>query len=138
MPGTAQAPGPETPSLAAWQDAYISAYGALPALPFVAESYDAAMVLLLAIEAAGSTDGTAIRDALPIVSSPGGEIVIAGEAGVAAGLAALRNGSDIDYEGAATTLDWNEVGDVTSGYIGIWQYADGGIEEVEQIPFSLE
>ena len=138
MPGTAQAPGPETPSLAAWQDAYISAYGALPALPFVAESYDAAMVLLLAIEAAGSTDGAAIRDALPIVSSPGGEIVIAGEAGVAAGLAALRNGSDIDYEGAATTLDWNEVGDVTSGYIGIWQYADGGIEEVEQIPFSLE
>ncbi len=138
MPGTAQAPGPETPSLAAWQDAYISAYGALPALPFVAESYDAAMVLLLAIEAAGSTDGAAIRDALPIVSSPGGEIVIAGEAGVAAGLAALRNGSDIDYEGAATTLDWNEVGDVTSGYIGIWRYADGGIEEVEQIPFSLE
>ena len=138
MPGTAQAPGPETPSLAAWQDAYISAYGALPALPFVAESYDAAMVLLLAIEAAGSTDGIAIRDALPIVSSPGGEIVIAGEAGVAAGLAALRNGSDIDYEGAATTLDWNEVGDVTSGYIGIWRYADGGIEEVEQIPFSLE
>lgn len=138
MPGTAQAPGPETPSLAAWQDAYISAYGALPALPFVAESYDAAMVLLLAIEAAGSTDGAAIRDALPIVSSPGGEIVIAGEAGVAAGLAALRNGSDIDYEGAATTLNWNAVGDVTSGYIGIWQYADGGIEEVEQIPFSLE
>lgn len=138
MPGTAQAPGPETPSLAAWQDAYISAYGALPALPFVAESYDAAMVLLLAIEAAGSTDGAAIRDALPIVSSPGGEIVIAGEAGVAAGLAALRNGSDIDYEGAATTLNWNEVGDVTSGYIGIWRYADGGIEEVEQIPFSLE
>ena len=138
MPGTAQAPGPETPSLAAWQDAYISAYGALPALPFVAESYDAAMVLMLAIEAAGSTDGAAIRDALSIVSSPGGEIVIAGEAGAAAGLAALRNGSDIDYEGAATTLDWDAVGDVTSGYIGIWRYADGGIEEVEQIPFTLE
>ena len=138
MPGTAQAPGPETPSLAAWQDAYISAFGALPALPFVAESYDAAMVLMLAIEAAGSTDGAAIRDALSIVSSPGGEIVIAGEAGAAAGLAALRSGLDIDYEGAATTLDWNEVGDVTSGYIGIWQYADGGIEELEQIPFTLE
>ena len=138
MPGTAQAPGPETPSLAAWQDAYISAFGALPALPFVAESYDAAMVLMLAIEAAGSTDGAAIRDALSIVSSPGGEIVIAGEAGAAAGLAALRSGLDIDYEGAATTLDWNEVGDVTSGYIGIWQYAEGGIEELEQIPFTLE
>lgn len=138
MKGTAQAPGPETPSLAAWQDAYRNAYGDLPALPFVAESYDAAMVLMLAIEAAGSTDGAAIRDALPMVSSPGGEIVIAGSAGVAAGLTALRAGSDINYEGAATTLDWNAVGDVTSGYIGIWQYAGGGIEELEVIPFSLD
>ena len=138
MPGTAQAPGPETPSLAAWQDAYISVHGELPALPFVAESYDAAMVLMLAIEAAGSTDGAAIRDALPIVSSPGGETVIAGAAGVAAGLEILRNGGDIDYEGAATTLNWNAAGDVTSGYIGIWQYTDDGIAEVRQVAFSLD
>ena len=138
MPGTAQAPGPETPSLAAWQDAYIRVYGELPALPFVAESYDATMVLMLAIEAAGSTDGAAIRDALPIVSSPGGETVIAGAAGVAAGLEILRNGGDIDYEGAATTLNWNAAGDVTSGYIGIWQYTDDGIAEVRQVAFSLD
>ena len=140
MRGTAQAPGPETPSLAAWQDAYISAYGDLPALPFVAESYDAAMVLLLAIEAAGSTEGTAIRDALPLVSSPGGDVVIAGAPGVAAGLAIIRGGGDINYEGAATTLDWNEAGDVTSGYIGIWQFADGIVdpEDVETIRFSLD
>ena len=138
MKGTAQVPGPETPSLAAWQNAYIGVYGALPSLPFVAESYDAAMVLMLAIEAAGSTDGAAIRDALPMVSSPGGDVVIAGAAGAAAGLAVLRDGGDINYEGAATTLDWDAVGDVTSGYIGIWQYADGGIEELEQIAFSLE
>ena len=138
MPGTAQAPGPETPSLAAWQDAYTSAYGALPALPFVAESYDATMVLMLAIEAAGSTDGAAIRDALPIVSSPGGETVIAGAAGVAAGLEILRGGGDINYEGAATTLDWNAAGDVTSGYIGIWQYTDDSIAEIRQVAFSLD
>lgn len=138
MKGTAQAPGPETPSLAAWNESYVNVYGELPTLPFVAETYDAAMALMLAIEAAGSTDGEAIRAALAEISSPGGDIVIPGVEGIALGLETIRNGGDINYEGAATTLDWNEIGDVTSGYIGIWQYADGGIEEVEQIPFSLE
>ncbi len=138
MKGTAQSPGPETPSLAAWNEAYIDAYGELPALPFVLESYDAAMTVLLAIEAAGSTDGEAIRDALNEIASPGGEIAIPGVSGTANALEVLRSGGDINYEGAATTVDWNSDGDVTTGYIGIWQYAEGTIEELEQVPFSLD
>ena len=138
MMGTAQSPGPETPSLAAWNEAYIDAYGELPKLPFVAESYDAAMALLLAIEAAGTTDGAAVREALYKISSPGGEIAIPGVEGVAGALEIIRGGGEINYEGAATTVDWDENGDVTTGYIGIWRYADGAIEELEQIPFSLE
>jgi hypothetical protein len=35
-------------------------------------------------------------------------------------------------------MDWNEVGDVTSGYIEIWQYEGGQIVSVEMVPFSLE
>ena len=138
MRGTAQAPGPETPALAAWNQAYIDVHGELPKLPFVRETYDAAMSLLLAIEAAGTTNNEAIRDALYEISSPGGDIVIPGVEGIAQGLEILRGGGDINYEGAATTLDWDENGDVTSGYIGIWEYRDGAIVEVEAIPFSLE
>ena len=49
----------------------------------------------------------------------------------------MRDGDDINYEGAATTLDWNEVGDVTTGFIEIWQYEGGEIVSLREVPFSL-
>ena len=56
---------------------------------------------------------------------------------IAAGLQVLAEGGEVDYEGAATTLDWDENGDLRRGYIGVWRFtADEGIEEVEVIPFA--
>ena len=136
--GTAPTGGPETEATAAWNEAYIAEFGELPTRPFVRESYDAVIAIALAAELAGSTDGAAIRDALVQIASPPGTTVIPGADGIAAALTAVRNGEDINYEGAATTLDWNPEGDVTSGFIGIWQFAGGTIEELEEIPFSLE
>ena len=136
--GTAPTGEPDSATLAAWQDAYTSEYGELPSLPFVTESYDAAIALMLAAQAAGSLDGAAIRDALPRIAAPDGEIIIPGAESIARGLEILAAGGSINYQGAATTLDWNPVGDVTSGYIGIWQYADGAIEELEAVFFQLD
>ena len=138
MFGTAPGAGPGTPSLAAWNEAYEAEYGELPTLPFVREAYDAAIAVALAAEAAGSTDGAAIRDQLARIGAPGGDAFTPGAAGIQAAIEALRGGADINYEGAATSLDWNDVGDVTSGYIEIWQYADGAIVSVTEVPFSLE
>ena len=102
------------------------------------EAYDAVIAIALAAEMAGSTDGDAIRDNLPTVGAPEGAVVLPGAEGIAAGLEAVRAGDDVNYEGGATTLDWNEAGDVTTGFIEIWRYADGTIESLEQLPFSLE
>ncbi|MCH7652192.1 MAG: class II fumarate hydratase [Chloroflexi bacterium] len=99
---------------------------------------DATIAIALAAQLAGSVDGEAIRDALVLVASPGGMVVIPGAESVAAGLEATANGDEVNYEGAATTLDWNAAGDVTTGFVGIWQYQDGTIVELEQIAFSLE
>ena len=137
MKGTAPVGGPETESLLNYNDAYIDFYGELPQLPFVNNAYDAAIALMLAAEAAGSFDGAAIRDALPRISSPGGEVVTPGLDGIARALEIIRSGGEVNYEGAATTLDWNADGDVTSGYIGIWQYSDGAIEELDEVFFDL-
>ena len=115
----------------------MEAHGELPALPFVREAYDAVIAIALAVELAGSTDGTAIRDALPRVAAPGGETVIPGADSVAAALAAVRAGDDVNYEGAATTLDWNAAGDVLTGFIEIWQYEAGAPASIESIPFDL-
>ena len=136
-PGTAPA-SPDTEASEAWNQAYIAAFGALPSLPFVREAYDATIAIALAAEAAGSREGAALRDALVSVASPPGLTVLPGAAGIEAGLEAVRDGNDVNYEGAATTLDWNADGDVTTGHVGIWAYVGGAIVEQAVVPFSLE
>ena len=138
MFGTAPGAGPETPALSVWNASYVAEYGELPTLPFVREAYDATIAVALAAEAAGSTDGSAIRDQLPRIGAPGGDIASPGINSLVRAMETLRAGGAINYQGAATSLDWNEVGDVTSGYIEIWQYAEGAIASVTEVPFSLE
>ena len=135
--GTAPGGGPANAATRAWDAAYIDAYGELPALPFVREAYDAVIAIALAAELAGSTDGAAIRDALPRVAAPGGDDVIPGPEGIAIAMAAVGDGDDVNYEGAATTLDWNAAGDVLTGFIQIWQYRDGEPVEIGEVPFDL-
>ncbi|MEO1250272.1 MAG: ABC transporter substrate-binding protein, partial [Pseudomonadota bacterium] len=83
--------------------------------PFVDQSYDATMLIALAIEKAGSTDRTAVRDALREVANEPGEIVGPGDWAKAVQL--LSEGKDINYEGASGSHEFDENGDV-SGYIG--------------------
>ena len=101
------------------------------------EAYDAVIAIALAAELAGSTDGAAIRDALPRVAAPGGDDVIPGPEGIAIAMAAVGDGDDVNYQGAATTLDWNAAGDVLTGFIQIWQYTDGEPVEIGEVPFDL-
>lgn len=136
--GTAPSAGPESDALTAWNTAYEAAYGELPTRPFVREAYDATIAIALAAAKAPSLDGAALRDALVEVSSPDGDVVIPSEESIVAGLATIAAGGDVNYEGTATTLDWNAAGDVTTGFVGIWVYQDGAIVELESIPFDLE
>ena len=136
--GTAPVGGPANPSQEAWEAAYTAEYGELPTLPFVREAYDATIAIALAAALADSTDGAAIRDAMVRVASPGGEVVIPGAESIKRALELVNDGIDVNYEGVATTLDWNDAGDVTTGFVGIWRYAGGTIEELETVPFSLE
>jgi ABC-type branched-subunit amino acid transport system substrate-binding protein len=135
--GTAPSAGPESDATRVWNAAYVVEFGALPSLPFVREAYDATIALALAAEYAGSTDGAAIRDALPKVTGQGGQRFIPGPNDIASALGALRSGSDINYDGAATLLDWDANGDISSGFIEIWQYQNGTIVNVRVVAFPL-
>ena len=138
MYGTAGATAPDNPSSQAFDAAYAAEYGGLPGFAYVRETYDAAVAVALAAQAAGSTDGTAIRDQLRSVGSAPGEKTMAGTEGVASALRILADGKDVDYEGAAVTLDWDENGDITRGHIGVWRFTkEGGIEELESVPFGF-
>ena len=137
MYGTAGTSDPKSASAAAWEAAYVAEYGMLPEYAYVKETYDATIALALAAQAAESVDGAAIRDHLRAIGSGPGTVALADAASIAAALRVLVEGGDVDYEGAATTLDWDENGDLRRGHIGVWRFtADEGIEEVEVIPFE--
>lgn len=66
--------------------------------PFSAESYDAAALIMFAMEAAGSTDPRVFKDKVLEVANAPGEKILPGE--LAKGIEILRAGGQIDYEGA--------------------------------------
>ena len=67
--------------------------------PYAKEGYDAAAVMLLAMQAAGSTDGAAVSAAMNDVANAPGEPIGPGE--LAKGLEILAGGGDIDYVGGS-------------------------------------
>ena len=136
--GTAPASDDSSAALAAWNTSYESAYGSLPTRPFVREAYDAVIAIALAASYADSLEGADLSTALLEVGNPGGTMVMPGADSVADGLEAASDGNDVNYEGAATTLNWDAAGDVTSGFVGIWKYDGGEIVEIESIPFSVD
>jgi len=77
------------------------------------ENYDAMALIGLAIQKAGSTDRTAIRDALVSVANAPGEKIVPGQ--LAKGLQILKDGGDIDYVGA-TNVEFDTDGDVGGSY----------------------
>ncbi len=128
--GTAQG-APDSPALQAFLSAYEAAYGELQH-PFTAETYDAAVLIALAAAKAGTTtDSAAIRDALRDVANPPGTEVGPGVEGVKMALELIAAGEDINYEGAAGNVDFDENGDVV-GYIEIWAVSGGMIVSTGQ------
>jgi branched-chain amino acid transport system substrate-binding protein len=73
------------------------------ASPYTPESYDAAALFALAMQAAGSTDPAVYKDFVMTVANGPGEKIYPGE--LAKGIALLKEGKPVDYEGAtAVTL----------------------------------
>ena len=67
--------------------------------PFVGESYDAAALIMLAMQAAGSTDSADFAAKVLDVANAPGEKIYPGE--LAKGLKILAGGGEIDYVGAS-------------------------------------
>jgi ABC-type branched-subunit amino acid transport system substrate-binding protein len=126
MYGTNPDPNPPTTSYADFKNLYLSHFALEPGeadLPGkVANFYDAAILIALALERSGDpSNGVKVRDALVDVSRGG---TVFGPAQVGHALAAIRAGKDIDYTGASGTVDFDERGDVLGDYI-IWKVSGG-------------
>jgi ABC-type branched-subunit amino acid transport system substrate-binding protein len=94
--------------------AFTAAYGTQsgnPTIPRVAETYDAVYLMALAMVQAGTTtDVDALRTALRAVANPPGTVVGPGQ--FAQAIALIQTGTDINYEGASGTCDFDDQGNV--------------------------
>lgn len=95
-------------------------------IPFRSQSYDAAILIALAIQKTGpeflgmsrAEQGRAIRDNLRAVANPPGEEVTYGE--LTKALELLSKGVDINYQGVSGPITFDENGDMAEGAIEIW------------------
>lgn len=91
-------PGTDSPGAAKFQD-MAAAAGFKGDGPFAAESYDAAALILLAMQAAGSTDSGALKEKVMDVANAPGEEIYPGE--LAKALEIIAGGGDVNYVGAS-------------------------------------
>ena len=81
--------------------------------PFRGESYDAAALIVLAMQAAGSTDRGGIAAHVMAVANGPGEPILPGE--LAKGLQILADGGEVDYVGASA-VELTDVGEAAGSY----------------------
>ena len=85
-----------------------------------AETYDAVILNAIAAQAAGKASGPAIITQLTNISKSG-----AGKTTVtdfAAALKAIKAGKKVNYDGLSGPIEFDENGDPTGAYIGIYKY----------------
>jgi branched-chain amino acid transport system substrate-binding protein len=98
-----------------------------PTSSFVAESYDAAALIALAIAAGGSADRTSIRDHILEVANEPGEEILPGE--LARGIEILLDGGEVNYVGA-TDVELIGPGEAAGSY-RVYEIQGGAYETIE-------
>jgi branched-chain amino acid transport system substrate-binding protein len=122
---TGQHPGTDSEGAAVFVD--VMGDEAVATSPFAAETYDAAALILLAMQAAGSTDPNVYKDHVMSVANAPGETILPGE--LAKALEILANGGEVDYEGASA-VDLIGPGESAGNYRQI-EVVDGVISTVQ-------
>ncbi len=84
---------------------------------YAAESYDATILAALAAVAANGTTGEDVQSQMQAVSEGGEKCTTFEDCA-----ALLADGTDIDYDGVSGPISFDEKGDPTEAYIGIYQY----------------
>ncbi|WP_306233068.1 ABC transporter substrate-binding protein [Agrococcus beijingensis] len=108
---------PGNPADGSFQDRLLEQDDSLQDFSYGPESYDAVILAALAAAQGGSADSATIRDNLQAVSAEGTECTDVAEC-----LQLIADGEDIDYNGPSGPITFDENGDPTEAFIGIYQY----------------
>lgn len=114
------APNTTGPAVKEFRDRYQTAYNRTPSV-FDPNTWDATALLVLAAEAAKSTSGAEIKDKIrTVANAPGQEV-----SDVCQALSLIRQGKDINYQGASGKVDFDAQGDVIGSY-DVWTIDNSG------------
>jgi len=127
------APQPSGPAADSFASQFQDEYDTEPGI-FNAHSYDASASLILANAAGGENSGTAIRDNMQAIANPDGEEITASN--LAKGVRMAKNGEAIMYEGASSSVDYDDNGDMKAVTYAVWKFTEDGTETVDTIPFE--
>lgn len=127
---------PRSDSADAFKASYMARFDAEPNGPGLANSYDAAMIALLAMEAAGAdATGPEIAAKVPMVTDPAGTPVTADAAGFAMAKEVLAGGGTVSYQGGTGNVQFDANGDVSAPTV-VWGFAESGINELEYLSLT--
>jgi ABC-type branched-subunit amino acid transport system substrate-binding protein len=131
---TGTAPLAAGPGREFFDEQFQSEFGSEPGV-FTAQAFDATAVCLLANARAGENTGSSIAAEMQAVANPGGEEVLPST--LADGLAMAAEGTEIQYRGASSAVDFDNNGDLTAATYEYFGFQEGGgIETIDQIQFS--
>lgn len=99
---------------------------------FAAQSYDCLVLLALAAEIAGGTDGDAIMEAVAGLTHEGTECSSYAEC-----VALIDAGEDIDYVGVSGPINFTPNGDPTTGSYAVFQFQGGQITVLQAYEVDL-
>jgi ABC-type branched-subunit amino acid transport system substrate-binding protein len=120
-------------------DAFDTLFEKAPGVPrnlFDAPTFDDVILCYLAAVAAGSSDGEAIAEAIVDVTAPGGAKYTFEQLPQA--IEALKDGQDIDYEGASGPVDWDENGDLSRYIYDISEFKGGQLVKVDTVEVTAD
>lgn len=127
---------PRSQSADAFRAAYVKRFESEPNGPGLANSYDAAMIALLAMEAAGKgASGADVAAAVARVTDPNGTPVTADTAGFAMAKEVLAGGGTVMFQGATGNVRFDANGDVSAPAV-VWSFTESGTAEVEYMSLN--
>ncbi|WP_246988063.1 ABC transporter substrate-binding protein [Halorientalis marina] len=113
---------------------YQNEYDSEPGV-FTSQAFDATAVCLLANAKAGENAGPPIAEQMQAVANPGGEEVTPST--LADGLSMAAEGTEIQYAGASSAVDFDDNGDLRAATYELFGFQEGGgVETIEEIQFS--
>jgi len=95
---------------------------------YAIQYFDLLVATALAIEKAGGIEAEAWTQAMYEVTGGDGEIVYT----YADGLAAIRDGREINYDGVTGTMEYSPTG-IVAGLFGIFEWQDGELVQIDSV-----